>query len=221
LRFHQEDYCLANIVEKIAVRFSIKNRLFKYSLFIKMFSVDAQTRILDIGVENAVHPWSNFLEENYPYQHNITALSIDEVKQFNQKYPLVQTVIYKGDIFPFMNNSFDIGWSNAVLEHVGDAAAQVLFLKEIYRCSRKAFITTPNRYFPVELHTRIPFLHWLPKTIFDSFLKKIGKGWASGNYMHLLNLSQLKSLLTRAGIRNYFIKKNRIGPFTMEFLVIF
>jgi hypothetical protein len=73
----------------------------------------------------------------------------------------------------------------------------------------------------VELHTRIPFLHWLPKTIFDSFLKKIGKGWASGNYMNLLRLSQLKSLMAQAGIRNYFIKKNRLGPFTMEFLVIF
>jgi SAM-dependent methyltransferase len=212
---------LANIVEKIAIQISTKNRFFKYSQFIKIFSPDAQTRILDIGIENAVHPWSNFLEEHYPYQYNIIALSIEEFKQFNQKYPLVQMVIYQGDIFPFRDKSFDIAWSNAVLEHVGDTAAQVLFLKEIHRCSKKAFITTPNRYFPVELHTRIPFLHWLPKTTFDRFLKKIGQGWASGNYMNLLRLSQLKSLLTQAGIRDYFIKKNHFGPFTMEFLVIF
>jgi SAM-dependent methyltransferase len=212
---------LASIVEKIAIKVSTKNRLFKYSLFIKKFSPDAQTKILDIGVENAVHPWSNFLEEHYPYKHNITALSIEKVHQFNQKYPLVETVMYQGGIFPFKDKAFDIAWSNAVLEHVGDAAAQVLFLQEIHRCSKKAFITTPNRYFPVELHTRIPFLHWLPKAAFDSFLKKIGKGWASGKYMHLLRLSELESLLAQADIRDYIMEKNRLGPFTIEFLVIF
>jgi hypothetical protein len=212
---------LANLVDKIAIYVSKWNRFFKYSLFIKIFSPDEQMNILDVGVEDAVHPWSNFLEENYPYPHKITALAIEEVRNFNQKYPLVTTVIYKGDIFPFKDQAFDIAWSNAVLEHVGDTAAQVLFLKEIKRCSKKAFITTPNLYFPVEVHTRIPFLHWLPKTTFDIFLKKIGKEWATGNYMNLLSHSGLNSLLVQAGIRNYQVKKNRIGPFTMDFLVLF
>src|SRR5262245_22332053 len=27
----------------------------------------------------------------------------------------------------------------------------------------RVFIATPNRWFPIELHTQIPFWHWLPK----------------------------------------------------------
>jgi SAM-dependent methyltransferase len=212
---------LTNLIEKIAVRVSRKNRFFKYSLFLKIFSPDDQTRILDVGVEDALHPWSNFLEEDYRYPQNITALAIEEVKNFNQKYPLVKTVIYQGDIFPFKDQAFDLAWSNAVLEHVGDTPAQVLFLKEVKRCAKKAFITTPNLFFPVEVHTRIPILHWFPKNIFDAFSRKIGKGWATGTYMNLLSHSALRELLVQAGISNYQVIKNRRGPFTMEFLVIF
>ncbi len=212
---------MVNLIKKIAIHASQKNRFFKYSLFIKLFSPAAETTILDVGVEDALYSYSNFLEEHYPYPHKITALAIEEVKKFNKKYPLVRTVIYNGDVFPFKDKVFDIAWSNAVLEHVGNRAAQVFFLKEIKRCSKKAFITTPNLYFPVEVHTLIPFLHWLPKTTFDLFLKKIGKEWATGDYMHLLSFTELKNLLVQAGIRDYSIMKNRLGPFTMEFLVIF
>jgi SAM-dependent methyltransferase len=212
---------LVNFVEKIAIQMSTKNRFFKYSLFIKIFSPDDKTRILDVGIEDALYPWSNFLEEHYSNPHKITALSTEETKKFDQKYPLVKRVIYRGDIFPIKDQAFDIAWSNAVLEHVGNNAAQILFLKEIYRCSKRAFITTPNLYFPFELHTRIPFLHWLSKDTFDVFIRKIGKGWAAGDYMNLLSFSRLKKLLSEAGIKNYQIKRNRFGPFVMEFLVIF
>ena len=27
-------------------------------------------------------------------------------------------------------------------------------------------ISTPNRFYPIEFHTKLPLLHWLPKTFF-------------------------------------------------------
>ena len=42
------------------------------------------------------------------------------------------------------------------------------FLQELMRVARHGYVTTPNRYFPVETHTRVPLLHiLLPKRIFD------------------------------------------------------
>ena len=36
----------------------------------------------------------------------------------------------------------------------------------IAECSRVAkrmvFLTTPNRWFPIEVHTALPLIHWLP-----------------------------------------------------------
>ncbi len=120
---------------------------------------------------------------------------IDEFEEFSKRYPKVNTVVYKGDKFPFKDKEFDICWCNAVLEHVGERSRQEKFLKEVRRVAKSSFVTTPNRYFPVELHTRIPLLHYLPKGIFDIILKRVGKKWATENYMYLLSLKDIKKLL--------------------------
>jgi len=57
------------------------------------------------------------------------------------------------------------------------------------------FFTTPNRFFPIEMHTNIPIFHWFPKRFFDNLLKIIGKEWAAGNYMNLLSYNKLNKIL--------------------------
>jgi hypothetical protein len=32
------------------------------------------------------------------------------------------------------------------------------------------FVTTPNRWFPIEVHTQFPLLHWLPKSAYRRLL---------------------------------------------------
>lgn len=162
----------------------------------------------------------NFLEKNYPYPEKITALGIDRAKEFLLKYPKIKAVSYNGDDFPFADKSFDICWSNAVIEHVGDKKKQLHFLKEIKRVSKSGFITTPNRKFPIEVHTRVPLLHYLPKAIFDKFLSLINKKWATGDYMHLLSVKEAEELLSQAGFRNYRIIKNKL-LWTLDFIIYF
>jgi hypothetical protein len=33
---------------------------------------------------------------------------------------------------------------------------------ELCRVAARVFVTTPNRFFPLEVHTLLPFAHWLP-----------------------------------------------------------
>jgi hypothetical protein len=63
---------------------------------------------------------------------------------------------------PFADQSFDIAFSNSVIEHVGSAEAQKQFAQEIRRTGRAYWVQTPNRYFPVETHLLMPFVHLLP-----------------------------------------------------------
>jgi hypothetical protein len=59
---------------------------------------------------------------------------------------------------------------------VGGAENQRRFIHECARVARKAFfLTTPNRWFPVELHTVLPFVHWLPKPMFRGLMRRIGQ----------------------------------------------
>ena len=68
-----------------------------------------------------------------------------------------------GRDLPFADGEFDLGFSNAVVEHVaGGREGQRRFVHELCRVSGSVFVTTPNRWFPLEVHTLLPFVHWLP-----------------------------------------------------------
>jgi len=179
-------------------------------------------RVLDVGYSAFEHSnTDNFIEKNYPYPEQLTALGIDEPAEFALRYPGVKVVQYDGVDFPFEDGSFDVCWSNAVVEHVGNRDRQIKFLREIARVAKTAFITTPNRFFPIEVHTRTPFLHYLPNSLFHSYLRLIGKSWAAGDYMELLSLSDIKCLAREAELGSLRIVKNRLMGFTLDFVMLF
>ncbi len=66
---------------------------------------------------------------------------------------------------PFADASFDIVFSNSVIEHVGDFQAQSRFAGEVRRVGRGYWVQTPNRYFPIETHLLTPLVHLLPRNL--------------------------------------------------------
>jgi SAM-dependent methyltransferase len=206
---------------KIAYQISKFNRGRKYNYFLQKINPLAKDKILDIGfTDNDYSEEANYLEKHYPYRENITALGIDNSGNFNLMFPEVTTVIYDGNRFPFADHSFEIGWSNAVVEHVGNREKQVLFVKEMLRTCRIVFFTTPDRFFPFDLHTQFPAVHWLPKKYSDRIFRFFGKGWAAGDYMNLLSKKQLISVCKEAGAKSIILKRNRLLGFSMDFSVI-
>jgi len=67
------------------------------------------------------------------------------------------------DRLPFEDDTFDVAFSNAVVEHVGGREEQRRFVTELCRVAPRVFVSTPNRWFPVETHTLVPLVHWLPR----------------------------------------------------------
>jgi hypothetical protein len=210
------------LVHKIAYTISAFNRQRKFDLFTQLINPSQDTSILDVGFSDEEYSASdNFLEKHYPYPQKITALGIDRSVKFAKRYPQVKAVQYNGLTFPFTDKEFQVGWSNAVLEHVGGYEKQLHFLRELKRTCQRVFLTTPNWYYPIEIHTRLPLLHFLPKSLFDKILRKIKLGWATGDYMNLLTYKKIKRLLSDAGIDNYKIVRNRLFFFTLDFVVVF
>lgn len=180
----------------------------------------ATDTILDVGVNTTEYsPSDNYLERHYPYPQNVTALGLDgDFAAFQKRYPAVRTVTGDGTAMPFSENEFSIAYSNAVIEHVGAVDKQIAFVREMYRVSRRGYVTTPNKNFPVEPHTRVPLLHLvLTKKDFDRFLTKVGKAWATGDYMHLLTERDFCSILEGAGIRTFHVFRNRLAGMPMSF----
>lgn len=198
-----------------------RSREKKYAQLIALASLSAGQKILDVGIaDHEYSPFDNFFIKKYPYPEDITALSIEPLKEFPGKYPNIKVVVYDGGVFPFNESQFSLAISNAVIEHVGAFEQQIQFIKELNRVGEKFSFTTPAREFPVEVHTNLPVLHWFPKRISDNIYRKIGKGWATGDYMHLLTKSSLEELLKKSNVKSYQIYTHYMGPFPLHYSVV-
>jgi hypothetical protein len=85
-------------------------------------------------------------------------------------------VFADGCVLPFRDASFDVVFSNSVIEHVGDAASQARFAAEVRRVGRAYWVQTPNRRYFLETHLLTPFVHWLPPA-WQARLLRHGSVW--------------------------------------------
>ena len=76
---------------------------------------------------------------------------------------------------PFPNASFDVVISNHVIEHTADPCAHVAEIQRILRPTGVAYLATPNRWWPWEVHARLPFLHYLPWRLFSKLGMALGR----------------------------------------------
>lgn len=131
------------------------------------------TTVLDIGTADETAIESNMLQQLYPYPQRLTCAGLSDGSSICRAYPGVNHVqIQPGEPLPFENDHFTCAYSNAVIEHCGDRAKQAFFLAELCRVSKSQFLIAPNPWFPVEHHTGLPLVHFLPKKLFRYLLSK-------------------------------------------------
>jgi ubiquinone/menaquinone biosynthesis C-methylase UbiE len=179
-----------------------------FDRFIGSMEVQPCDTVLDVGVtSDQTYDHSNYLEAWYPHKSRITAVGIDNAEFLEALYPGVRFVRADGRDLPFEDQNFDFVHSSAVLEHVGSRQQQTGFIREAWRVSRKGvFITTPNRRFPVEFHTALPVIHWLPMALFHKLLVALGyEFFADEKNLNLLSRSSLARVARAAGIDRFEI----------------
>jgi len=120
----------------------------RMAIFQRTFALTPRTRILDVGGTEL--NWS--LVASHP---QVTLLNLPTDGEAD--------VVGDGRSLPFRDRSFDIVFSNSVIEHISTPQDQLRFADEIRRTGRAYWVQTPDRRFPIEPHLVTPFLHWLPK----------------------------------------------------------
>ena len=178
--------------------------------FMKVLKPTVSSRVLDVGATpDQTLPDSNFLESLYPYTENLVVTSIEDASHLSRENPGIRFVRTEKLNLPFKNNGFDIVFCSAVLEHVGAYRHQKRFVTELFRVSKRFFFVTPNRLFPCEVHTLIPFLHWLPASLHRSILKALRmEFWSRVENLNLLTPHSLRKLIDNsphAHIRSHFL----------------
>jgi hypothetical protein len=181
----------------------------KLELFLESMRPTPETTVVDVGVSDGGYGadalgTANFFEALYPWPERIVAVSTQHLTAFQQAFPKVEAVRADGRALPFPDDSFDIGFSNAVVEHLPDLASQRAFVAELCRVSRRVFLTTPNRQFPLDTHTLVPLAHWLSDERRDAVYQRLGRDEGLG--LRLLSPCALLALFP-ASVRPRLLRR--------------
>ena len=115
----------------------------------------------------------------------------------------------------------DLVVSSATIEHVGNYNNQKMMLSNMVKLSNNIIIiTTPNRFHPVDFHTKIPLIHWLPKNIHRKILKFLNLSFYSREEnLNLLSKSDFIQLAKDENI-SYEFKYIRLLGFISNLIFI-
>jgi ubiquinone/menaquinone biosynthesis C-methylase UbiE len=175
------------------------------ALFFKNFSPDQPLRILDVG--GTAYFWENSSLPKLE-QIEIVLLNLHE-EEIN--HPAIRSMAGNGISMPeFADRSFDLVFSNSVIEHVYTLENQKNMADEIMRVGKKYFIQTPNRTFPIEAHYALPYAQYMPQKFIYFLLTQTKlsrlKKWSPADAqqylkeIRLLDEGQLRQLFPHAEI---------------------
>ncbi|MGB7327844.1 MAG: class I SAM-dependent methyltransferase [Rubripirellula sp.] len=171
----------------------LKGRAKRMEIFRDLVKPPSGAKILDMGGSPMV--W-NLIDHVY----QVTMVNLPGFNDLSVKDPRYHFV--EGDACKlediFADQSFDLVFSNSVIEHVGDEKQQAAFAREVHRLAPAHWIQTPSDRFPLEVHTGVPFYFKLPGSVRNrlhrSWEKKLPVWYDMISNTRVLNHAQMSSL---------------------------
>ena len=193
-----------DLYARLLRHYSRKSRRQKFELFESVLKPRPEDRILDIGASGRIFTAYSF-EDFYPYPERITGCGVElaEVRSARLAHPRCHYAVLDGCRLPFPDRSFDIVFSNAVIEHILGDGRQQQFAREVMRVGKSWFVTTPNYWFIFESHYHLPFIQFLPRRLQRIYNRLFGTHIAKGAVQDLALLSarRLQKLFPTGRIR--------------------
>ena len=194
-----------------AYRMSCRSRQMKFDLFWRVLAPRPGSTMLNLGADPpsvGAHHYggeANGIEQ--PEQDDRFRglrilgcnLLFDNVKQYCAVYGSRgwSALVCDGCRLPFADKSIDVVFSNAVIEHV-PCELQSTMASEIMRVGKSWFVTTPNFWFPMELHRGVPLFQFMPKSMRDAYDRR--HPLEEGNVVNLLSAADMRRLFPGATV---------------------
>ena len=178
--------------------------------------------ILDIGTTSDANKSSNLIVKslkNFEVYKSISNQKI--ISNFFSK-TLQKSITQELSSNEFDTYNSDVVFSNTTIEQFCSYQKQHKMLENIIKLTKKIFIVvTPNRMHPLEFHSKIPFIHWLPKKIHRKILSIVGLSYLSEEEnLNLLKTSNLINLMKDFNNIEYEIKYVKFLFFKSNIILI-
>ncbi len=213
--------------------FSNRGRSRRFEAFARLVDdvsrqASAPIRILDIGGRSAF--WEQRGWAGRQDVHIVIANLEAELAACEGDRPAHDNIeLHAGDatnLFAFADLSFDIVFSNSVIEHLETFERQAAMAAEVTRLAPQYWVQTPNFWFPVEPHFLTPAWHWLPVSARVALLRRRRWGWRGPcpDRNEARELVREVRLMRGAELRRLFpgatLKRERLGPFVKSFVAL-
>jgi len=155
---------------------SLSNRLRaqRFQLFDRLAAgLPRPLKILDVGGTNEFWEQRGWTGRD---DVAITLVNLEaEARRHDNIHPLAGDAT---DLRDHADGSYDIAFSNSVIEHLFTLEAQSRMAHEMRRVASAYWVQTPNFWFPIEPHFLVPGWQWLPEDARVAILCRRGVGWA-------------------------------------------
>jgi len=145
----------------------------RFALFLELLGrLPGHVEILDIG---GTQEFWNLMLPGDPGEIRVTLLNLEHQHVTSRHF-----VSASGDaraMPQFPDRSFDVVFSNSVIEHVGSFNEQSRMAAEIRRVGKRYFVQTPNKRFPLEPHFLFPWFQYLPAAVRAGMVQRFNVGW--------------------------------------------
>jgi Methyltransferase domain len=135
-------------------------------------SLERPLSILDIGGTNEF--WA---QRGWAGRDDVTITTVNLAQEAQVHANIHPLVADATDLSDFDDKSFDVAFSNSVIEHLFTAEAQEAMARETRRVARAYWVQTPNYWFPMEPHFLVPGWQWLPEPARVAAIRRVRLGW--------------------------------------------
>ena len=209
-----------NFLRQLFIKYHEKWAIEKFNFFLDRMALGKNDSILDLGGGDG-----SYMDRFGPALSNYSVIIADISESQILK---AQVKGYKAIIIdaatnklPFHDKQIDCIFCNSVIEHVtipkdqvwselGNSndffkkslSIQMQFSAEINRCSKKYYVQTPHKYFPIESHTWFPFVGYLNRRTQLKVLRLINSFWVKKSEpdWNLLTENEMQILFPEAEI---------------------
>jgi len=158
---------------RLVKRFSLAMRGRRFKLFKELAGLlPKPLSILDIG--GTVEFWE---KSGWVGKEDVLITTIN-IRPDNKKYTNIDPRVGDArDLSEYADASFDIVFSNSVIEHLSTFKEQEAMAREVARIGRSYWVQTPNYWFPLEPHFLVPGWQWMPERIRILILCSVACSW--------------------------------------------
>jgi len=135
-------------------------------------SLPRPLRILDVGGTNEF--WEN---RGWAGRSDVQIFSLNLVAEQRRHENITPLAGDATNLAQFADGSFEVAFSNSVIEHLFTFEQQRCMASEIQRVSKSFWVQTPNYWFPMEPHFHVPGWQWMPLELRIAMIRRWRCGW--------------------------------------------